>query len=72
MCTRSFPITLSYFKPKAGTGKSIYELPLRKGDELRVHGKDFPSGTVVKNLPANSGDTGSIPDPGRSYMPQGN
>ena len=29
---------------------------------------DFPGGTVVENPPASSGDTGSIPDPGRSYM----
>ena len=27
---------------------------------------------VVKNLPANTGDMGSIPGPGRSYMLQGN
>ena len=27
---------------------------------------DFPSNTVVKNLPANAGDTGSIPGSGRS------
>ena len=26
----------------------------------------FPSGSVVKNLPANAGDTDLIPDPGRS------
>ena len=25
----------------------------------------FPGGTVGGNLPANAGDTGSIPDPGR-------
>ena len=25
-----------------------------------------------KNLPASAGDTGSIPDPGRSHMPQSN
>ena len=24
--------------------------------------RDFPGGTVVKNLPANAGDTGSIPE----------
>ena len=29
----------------------------------------FPGGSVVKNLPASAGDTGSIPDPGRSHMP---
>ena len=33
---------------------------------------DFPGGTVVKNLPANAGDTGSIPGPGRSHMPRSN
>ena len=27
---------------------------------------NFPSGSVVVNLPANAGDTGLIPDPGRS------
>ena len=28
----------------------------------------FPGGTVVKNPPANAGDTGSSPDPGRSHI----
>ena len=28
----------------------------------------FPGGSLVKNLPANAGDTGSIPDLGRSNM----
>ena len=32
--------------------------------------RDCPGGTVVKNPPANAGDTGSIPGPGRSHMPQ--
>ena len=27
--------------------------------------KDFPGGSVVKNLPADAGDTGSIPGSGR-------
>ena len=30
--------------------------------------RDFPGGTVVKNLPANAGDTGSSPGPGGSHM----
>ena len=30
----------------------------------------FPGGTVVENLPANSGDTGSSPGLGRSHMPR--
>ena len=32
----------------------------------------FPGGTVVKNLPANAGNTGSGPDAGRSHKPQSN
>ena len=31
----------------------------------------FSGGPVVKNSPANAGDTGSIPSPGRFYMPRG-
>ena len=30
----------------------------------------FPGGAVVENLPANAGDTGSCPGPGRSHMPR--
>ena len=33
---------------------------------------DFPGGAVVENPPANEGDMGSSPDPGRSHMPQSN
>ena len=33
---------------------------------------DFPGGAVVKNPPANAGDTGSSPGPGRSHMPWSN
>ena len=32
----------------------------------------FPGGTVVNNLLANAGDTGSSPGLGRSYLPQSN
>ena len=32
----------------------------------------FLSGSVVKNPPANAGDTDLIPDPGRSHMPRSN
>ena len=34
--------------------------------------QDFPGGAVVKNTPANAGDTGSSPGPGRSHMPRSN
>ena len=33
---------------------------------------DFPGGPVVKNLPANVGDTVSNPGPGGSHVPQNN
>ena len=32
----------------------------------------FPGGAVVKNLPANAGDTGSSHGPGRSHMLRSN
>ena len=37
-----------------------------------MRNKDFPSGSVGKNLPANARNTDSIPDPGRSHMPRSN
>jgi len=33
---------------------------------------DFPGGPVVKNPPANAGDTGLIPGRGRLHMPGSN
>ena len=33
---------------------------------------DFPGGTVIKNTPANAGDTGLVPGPGRPHMPRSN
>ena len=38
----------------------------------RVQQKDFPGGAVVKNPPANGGDTGLSPGQGRSHMPRSN
>ena len=34
--------------------------------------EDFPGGPVVKNLPANVGDTGSIPGLGKSHQLRSN
>ena len=39
---------------------------------LKTLNGDFLSGAVVKNPPANAGDTGSIPGLGRSHMPRSN
>ena len=40
--------------------------------DIKTIPKGFPGGSVVKNLPANAGETGSIPDLGRSHKPLGN
>ena len=34
--------------------------------------RDFPGGAVVENPPDNTGDTGSIPGPGRSHTLRSN
>ena len=39
---------------------------------MKGHGQGFPGDSVVKNPPDDAGDTGSIPDPGRSHLPQSN
>ena len=41
---------------------------MKPQDSLRTKGweGDFPGRPVVKNAPANAGDMGSIPSPGRS------
>ena len=36
--------------------------------ELKYHTWAFHGGSAVKNPPAHAGNTGSIPDPGRSHM----
>ena len=41
-------------------------------DCVKTLTRDFPGGAVVKNLPANAGDTGWNPGPGRSHIPQNN
>ena len=37
---------------------------------LKIPAWDFPGSQVVKNLPANAGDTSLIPGLGRFHMPQ--
>ena len=39
---------------------------------FKVRFGGFPGGAVVKNPPANAGDTGSSPGPGRSHIPWSN
>ena len=45
--------------------------PVRMAIIKKIY-RDFPGGSVVKNPPANAGDTGSSPGPGRSHMPRSN
>ena len=49
---------------------------IERGRKNEIHFKelprDFPGGAVVRNPPANAGDTGSSPGPGRSHIPRSN
>ena len=36
----------------------------KKKKKKQKHYRDFPGGSVVKNLPVNAGDVSSIPGPG--------
>ena len=48
-----------------GKTKAIgWSLTSRKKDKWRC--QDLPGSSVVKNPPANAGDTGSVPELGRS------
>ena len=48
----------------------IFFIFVNKANQLRL--ASFPGGSVVKNPPANAGDRGLIPDPGRFHMLQSN
>ena len=39
---------------------------------VKIIDEGFPGGAVVRNPPANAGDTGSSPGLGRSHMPRSN
>ena len=52
-----------------------HDIDLITPEILRVwkrSAEGFPGGAVDKNPPANAGDTGSSPGPGRSHMPRSN
>ena len=46
----------------------MYILPEFKNIFLKREAVDFPGSTVEKNPLVNSGDTGSIPGPGRFHL----
>ena len=49
-----------------------YSVMAYMGKESKNRVGGFPGGAVVKNPPANAGDMGSSPGPGRSHMQQSN
>ena len=58
-----FEVTEMISRGTDGDGKR-YSMQM----EIKRKLEDFPGGAVVKNPPANAGDTGSSPGPGRSHM----
>ena len=62
------PVSLFKLQINAKKVHDEQSIQILKKDRTR----DFPGGAVVKNLPANAGDTGSSPGPGRSHMPRSN
>ena len=62
-----FLLILALFNTKAGKNASSQNYLTQKQGNM-----GFPGGTGVKNPPANAGDTGLSPGPGRSHMPWSN
>ena len=56
--------------PYPSTSKWLWLTPLK--GRVGLPSWHFPRGAVVENLPADAGNTGSSPGPGRSHMPQSN
>ena len=60
--------------PHVGVGTQMAFTPMEPDKvmegavEVKKRCGRFPGGSVGKNLPANAGDTNSIPDPGRSHI----
>ena len=54
-----------------GLRTRIYK-ELSKFNSKKTNNRGFPGCAVVKNPPANAGDTGSSPGRGRSHIPRSN
>ena len=61
-----------YYHSKIRNCLKIENRYLKQNVSFKRGGQGFPGGAVVKNLPANAGDTGLSPGPGRSHMPWSN
>ena len=74
------PILLKFFQiiaeeetlPNSFYKATITLTPKPDRDTTKRKLQGFPGGSVVKNQPANSGDMGSNPVPGRSHIPRSN
>ena len=60
--------TKSHFPEKYGNYHTVLYYVIISARNSPFRG--FPGGTVVENLPANAGNTGSSPGLGRSHMPR--
>ena len=49
--------------------RTVLRFKFQKLEMLRIYVGGFPGGAVIGSLPADAGDTGSCPGPGRSHMP---
>ena len=62
LLSKSFPcLLLAQLLPTPPSGLSF-----------KLSSWHFPGGAVVENPPANAGEMGSSPGPGRSHMPRSN
>ena len=68
--TKEHPTSHQRTSKDSGTDSTTMEVGTQ--ERLKTGGLDFPGGTVVRNLPANAGDTGLIPGLGRSHMLRNN
>ena len=64
-----FSISLKFHKRELLISKILSHVVIRENRIKNFSNLGFPGGTVVENLPANAGDTGSRPGLGRSHMP---
>ena len=68
------PVISSFYPLSSERHFRYTEFHFLRWDHHSSRGADlgFPGGAVVKNPPANAGDTGSSPGPGRSHMLRSN